>query len=349
MKRLSWGAVGLIFLVGCNADRQIDSGAPVVVERSPSAGPTAVRTNYPTLYPTAVTPASATPAKLPDLGRLPDAAPPNFGPAATTAPNAAVPRLRPVPATPQAQPKAPADPLAIRTSAVVPRQPQPQAQPGPHLFETAFVSTAPAVRMVNGHRLRINYTVKDSNGVTGPVELWYTRDGKTWQQDTAVAQSRSPYLMELKDEGLYGLTLVAASDGPTARPQAGDVPQFWVAVDWTRPAVDILGVDVDAAHKQINVRWSANDQNLAPRPITISYASQASGPWSPLAANLQNAGRYSGPLPAGLGSKVWVRVEAIDQSGNIGEAHTTTSVAPEHTATPHDHRARIVSVENTEE
>jgi hypothetical protein len=370
MKRLSWGAVGLIFLLGCNPDRRMDSGGPVVVERAPSTGTGSLRTSYPTLYSPSGAPPSSAPGKFPDLGlgTLPDPGPPNFGPTVSTttnpATNAATPRLRPVPAPAAPQPKPAADPLAIRTSATatVPRQPVPQLPvvpqpvqqplpqpPGPHLFDNALASAAPTVRMVNGRRLRINYAVKDSNGVTAPVELWYTRDGKTWQQDSAPPQLRSPYVMELKDEGIYGLTLVAAADGPGARPQPGDVPQFWVAVDWTRPAVNVQGVEIDAAHRQVNVRWSANDTNLAPRPITISYAATQAGPWTPLAANLHNSGHYSGPLPAGLSGKCCVRVEAIDQGGNIGEAHTTTSVPVEHLAVQQDHRARIVSVENTEE
>jgi hypothetical protein len=204
--------------------------------------------------------------------------------------------------------------------------------------------------MVNGRRLRINYAVKDANGLNAPVELWYTRDGKTWQQDPAPPQMRSPYVMEVKEEGLYGLTLVAASDGPHARPQVGDVPEFWVAVDWTRPAVSLHGVELDAAHRKFSVRWTASDQNLGPRPITISYAANPAGPWMPLAANVRNVGHYTGPLPPGLSGKFWVRVEAADQVGNIGEAHTTTAVGIERvSATMVDHRARIVSVDYTEE
>jgi hypothetical protein len=205
--------------------------------------------------------------------------------------------------------------------------------------------------MVSGRRLRINYAVKDSRGQTAAVELWYTRDGRTWQQDPAPPQLRSPYVMEVREEGLYGLTLVAAADGPQARPQPGDLPEFWVAIDWTRPAVNLTAVDIDQPHRQVSVRWMASDQNLGPRPITISYSTQPNGAWLPLAANLRNTGHFSGSLPPGVSGKLSIKVEAADQVGNIGEAHMMSSVTIERVSAmldPH-RRARIVSVDNPEE
>jgi hypothetical protein len=339
MKRLSWGAVGLVFLLGCNPDdRRMDDTPPSMAERRPSSYSSGVATsNPPLLLPTSAPVRVSQPATLPpDIGRGPDLLPPpNFG-ASTPAPTA---RLKPIPATPTTTPR----PETLTRLPEVPAR-----LPAVHSYETAFAS-APNVRMVNGRRLRINYAIKDSGGLTAPVELWYTRDGKTWHQDPAPPQLRSPYVMEVKQEGLYGLLLVAAADGPQAKPQPGDVPDFWVAVDWTRPTVNLLGVEVDAAHRQFHVHWSASDQNLGPRPITISCAPQPNGPWTPVAANLRNTGHYTGPLPNVVGKKVWVMVEAADQVGNIGESRTTNAVGIERVSATVDHRARIVSIDYSEE
>jgi hypothetical protein len=202
----------------------------------------------------------------------------------------------------------------------------------------------PAVRLINGKRLHLGYQVKDTEAGPTPVELWYTRDGKTWHRDENPPQVRSPYVMELPDQGVYGLTLVPCKAGArgTQPPQAGEAPQYWVAVDWTRPAVSLVGVNVDAVKQTVSVRWSARDEYLAGRPITVSWAEQLSGPWTPLAANLANTGVFSGPLPARMPARFHVRVEAADQAGNVGEAHTAVPVVVEMPVTP---KVEILAVE----
>jgi hypothetical protein len=189
------------------------------------------------------------------------------------------------------------------------------------------VSAGPTVRVVNGKRLRLGFQVRSTGTDPVPVELWYTRDGRAWQRDDGPPQLRSPYVMEVQEEGVYGLSLIPCNGGPKAPlPQTGDPPQFWVLVDWTRPTVTVLGVEPDLRKKALTVRWSAADDHLAPRPITLSYAEQPGGPWLPLAANLKNTGSFWGPLPPAMPPRFFFRVEAADQGGNVGEARTLTPV-----------------------
>jgi len=190
---------------------------------------------------------------------------------------------------------------------------------------------SPAVRMVNTKRIVLNYHVKDvgPSGVSA-VELWYTRDGQVWQKDESTGRSGPPYVFEVPEEGMYGFTLVARSGIGLGKkpPQRGDTPQVWVEVDLTKPAVTLLDVKhgVGAKAREITISWSATDRNLARRPITLAYADSPEGSWVPLAANIENTGRYVWNMPTSAPASFFVRAEAVDLVGNVGTAQTTKAV-----------------------
>jgi len=192
------------------------------------------------------------------------------------------------------------------------------------------------VNLVNSKRISLNYELKE----VGPskvslVELWLTRDGRTWQkfkEDTGNGQTgpQPPFIVEVNEEGQYGFTLVARSGvGLGERPpQVGDPPQVWVEVDLTKPAVRILNVDPPRTveDRNLTITWSASDKNLGRQPITLSYAEQAEGPWTPIAANLENTGRYVWPMPLNVPFRIHVKVEASDRAGNVGSGQTTNPI-----------------------
>jgi hypothetical protein len=188
----------------------------------------------------------------------------------------------------------------------------------------------PMLHTINSKRIRLNYEVKEvgRSGIGG-VELWYTRDGRTWQKYPGVSQS-SPCAVDVDDENLYGFTLVARSGAGVGKqpPQPGDTPQVWVEVDVTKPVVRLLGVEAGSSSKSgtVSILWSATDKNLHAAPITLCYATQSSGPWVPIASHLANTGRYVWKLPAEIPNRFFVRVEAIDRAGNIGAAQTPSAV-----------------------
>src|SRR5262249_36219284 len=158
-----------------------------------------------------------------------------------------------------------------------------------------------------------NYHVKNV-GPSGlsEVELWYTRDGQVWQKDESKGQSGPPYVFEAPEAGMYGFTLVARSDLGLGKkpPQVGDTPQVGVEVALTRPPVRLLAVThgVGAKAREITITWSVTERNLAHRPITLTYAESAEGPWIPLAANVENTGRYVWNMPASAPASFFVRV-----------------------------------------
>src|SRR5262249_51683483 len=105
-------------------------------------------------------------------------------------------------------------------------------------------------------------------------------------------------------------------------------PQVWVEVDLTKPVVRLTSVDVGrgADSGRLTLRWTASDKNLGPQPITLSYAEQASGPWKPIAPNVDNSGSFVWQMPKDVPYQFLVRVEATDRAGNIGFDETTKPV-----------------------
>ena len=205
------------------------------------------------------------------------------------------------------------------------------AAPTPTAATTGTPGT-PAVRMVNSKRIVLNYEVKDvgPSGVSA-VELWVTRDsGHSWHKDEAAGRSGPPYVTEVPEEGMYGFTLVAKSGLGLGKqpPVSGDTPQVWVEVDLTRPVVSLGEVKhgIGAKAREVIINWSAADRNMARRPVTLSYAEKTEGPWLPLAANIENSGRYVWNMPSNGPNTFLVRVEAVDLVGNMGMAQSSTPV-----------------------
>jgi hypothetical protein len=195
-------------------------------------------------------------------------------------------------------------------------------------------SADPAVRLVNSKRIALNYEIKDKgpSGVS-TIELWYTQDpaGRKWSKYMDKdGKAEPPFVVEVSSEGLFGFTLVVRSgvglgDRP---PQVGDRPQMWVEVDLTKPVVRLGNVDVGrgADTGRLTINWTASDKNIAPQPITISYAEKAGGTWKPIASNIENTGRYVWQMPADVPYEFLVRVEAADRAGNVGADETTRPV-----------------------
>jgi len=189
---------------------------------------------------------------------------------------------------------------------------------------------SPTIRMVNSKRFTLNYEIKDigSSGVT-TVDLWCTRDSRSWKRYETAFQHQHAHIVEVREEGLYGFTLVARSGAGLSKdaPKAGDQPQIWVMVDLTRPVVNLEGVEISLMAKSpaLVIRWNAQDRNFASRPISLLIADQPTGPWTTIASGLENTGRFDW-VPPGTPRRAYLRVEAVDQAGNVGAADTATAI-----------------------
>jgi hypothetical protein len=189
------------------------------------------------------------------------------------------------------------------------------------------------IRKVNSVNISLNYKIDD----VGPsdvstVEVWVRKDGGTWQKYPKEAGRQGPFVVEVEGEGKYGFSLVAKSGVGLGEnpPRGSDQPQVWVEVDLTKPKVEISDVVVGrgADTGNLTVRWVATDKNMSPQPISIYFADKPEGPWRPVpgASNLPNTGTFVWRMQDNLPYQFYVRVEAIDEAGNIGTADTRETV-----------------------
>jgi hypothetical protein len=200
---------------------------------------------------------------------------------------------------------------------------------------------AVGTRWVNSKRISLNYKLQEKgpSGVSA-VELWMTRDTRMWDrykvekvsEDQAADDPNRTltYVFDVQDEGKYGFTIVPRSgvDRSHPPPHSGDQPQIWVEVDTTKPVIEWLNVDVGRGPDKgtLTITWKASDRNLARQPITLSYAKEATGPWTSIESNVENTGRYVWRMPPAVPYSFFVRIEAVDLAKNVGTLDTPRPV-----------------------
>jgi hypothetical protein len=179
------------------------------------------------------------------------------------------------------------------------------------------------LRMVNSRTFDLEYEV-DSIGRSGiaKVELWATRDGgRTWSSMGIDTDNRSPFRTTIDAEGVYGyrITVQSGSGLGGRAPQPGDLPEVWIGVDLTPPTARLVSAEAGAGDRagEIIIRYEANDALLASRPITLQYAMQPGGRWTTIASGLDNSGSYSWRFDNTVPDRVYLRLEARDEAGNI--------------------------------
>lgn len=214
----------------------------------------------------------------------------------------------------------------------------PQAQT-PRAGEATGPANAPAPatdapsQMVNSRLFELEYDV-DAIGPSGigHIVLWGTQDGgRTWTGFGADRDNRSPMLVTVPEEGIYGFR-VAVENGVglgRTKPRSGDPPQVRVGVDLTKPDVRLLSAErgTGEATGQLIIRWQANDQMLAPCPVSLFYSDRRGGPWLRIASGLENTGEYAWPVDRRLADRIYFRLEVRDAAGNVGHFETSEAVA----------------------
>ena len=185
-------------------------------------------------------------------------------------------------------------------------------------------STGKRPRMVNSRLFELEYDV-DSVGPSGigRVELWGTRDGgRTWRSFALDNDNRSPLLVKVPGEGIYGFRVTASNGaGLGGKPPApGDRPDVVIGVDLTNPVARIISArqGVEDETGKLIVSWQADDRMLADRPVSLFYSSSRVGPWLPIAEGLENNGRYAWPIGERTPGKFYLRLEVRDAAGNVG-------------------------------
>jgi hypothetical protein len=187
-------------------------------------------------------------------------------------------------------------------------------------------------KLVGSRTFALEYDLDDAGrGGVAKVELWGSRDGgKTWNRYAQDDDNRSPLIVTVDEEGLYGFRIVVQNaGGPTAEPpRAGDSPELWVSVDLKRPVVELTAIERGQGNvaDHLTLRWRAADNNLEARPISLFYSSRPSGPWSAIATSLENTGEYAWRVERYVPARFYLRVEARDTAGNLAAYQTREPV-----------------------
>jgi hypothetical protein len=191
------------------------------------------------------------------------------------------------------------------------------------------------MRMVGSRTFDVEYDL-DSVGPWGvaKVELWGTyNQGKTWESYCVDQDNRSPVRVTVPKEGIYGFRILVdgANGASSPPPRSGDPPELMVRVDMKSPTAQLQPIERGQGNlvDHLVLRWTAGDDNLEPRPISLFYSSSAHGPWSTIAARLENTGQYFWRLQRHVPEQFYLRLEVRDTAGNLTIAQPQTPVTLE--------------------
>ncbi|HEV3146534.1 MAG TPA: hypothetical protein VGZ47_21785 [Gemmataceae bacterium] len=254
-----------------------------------------------------------------------------------------------VPAAPAAAPAVPtvAPPVVADPNDFVPSPSVPDVRPVstssptmPDLHENSIAKSLSSVKelpvpsnvpLINSLRCRLDFSVDGKADNTPAVEVWATGDGgRSWQKCGESLLGKSPVLVTFPQDGVYGFLFAAKTTGGELSPRPGSMPDGWVEVDTAKPTVEMHSVKMGAGSEasDLFVTWTARDRNLGADPVSIYYATQASGPWYPLALNVANSGKYRWTVPSGM-PRLFVRLEVSDRAGNTTRCETPEAVLVE--------------------
>jgi len=196
---------------------------------------------------------------------------------------------------------------------------------------TAGLPPGERPRMVNSRLFELVYD-DESLGPSGNtrIEVWGTRDGgQTWRSFAVSDDPRKPIRISVGEEDTYGFRAVrSATAAPAQPPKNGDLPEVWIGVDLSKPTTRILSAQEGSGPEagNLTISWEAADKALAARPISLLFSETPGGPWTTIAAGLENTGRYCWPITSRLPQRVYLRLEARDEAGNIGTCETKEPV-----------------------
>ena len=210
--------------------------------------------------------------------------------------------------------------------------PTPNAQPDPEHYRTDRAATEASspdlqrapVRFSDSERFSLEYELEavGSQGVEA-IELYGSLDqGSTWSLWGQDPDRSSPFDIETQGEGVFGFRIVVVGGNGLAspRPLAGESPDIFVVVDRTRPSVRISGARYGEGDQTggLVIRYECNDNHLTRRPIGLAFSGSSEGPWTTIAAGLQNTGNYVWRADPNLPRQLYLRIDATDEAGNVG-------------------------------
>ena len=180
------------------------------------------------------------------------------------------------------------------------------------------------VYQLNQSQFNLEYNLDDFGATISEVQLWATADGgKTWEQWGVDFDKQSPFEVGIEREGTYGFKTVVTSTDPSSNtpPLPNSAADIWIKLDTTMPNLQprIASHSIEAGIPEVLIRWTATDDNFGQRPIRLHYQTAKDSTWHEISLAVPNTGIYRWNLAPNSSVDWKVKIEAIDQAGNVAK------------------------------
>ncbi len=167
------------------------------------------------------------------------------------------------------------------------------------------------------------------------MQLWFSSDnGVNWVQGPS---TKGPKFEELKwkapADGNYLLTLVTSdiAGNKNAIPTSRHDSIASISVDTVKPAIQLansIGVVAPGAAEssrrtfkpkdKVTISYTIQDMKLAEKPVTVYFRNAPDAPWEVIGSGLASDASLTYELPNVNSRQCRIKVEAIDNCGNLG-------------------------------
>ena len=138
-----------------------------------------------------------------------------------------------------------------------------------------------------------------------------------WPPTAATALEVRAEISDLAGNPAVTSAQVATTEGPVAVRPNPPVGNRYVAPSAGRITSCRQGLGSDA--DKLLITWETDASiKPGPRPITLSYSETLGGPWTTIAGNLDNTGRFNWVFGNRIPPHFFLRLEIRDEMGNIG-------------------------------
>jgi len=212
---------------------------------------------------------------------------------------------------------------------------KPKAAVAPHfkiLIKTLEQDNT-AILYTNKRSMLINYDVDDAS-VSLPnanFESWMyvtENSGLTWTLYGSDDDGVSPIPFVSDKDGLFGFRVISSdiAGQKEAAPGPGSKPDVLVRVDTQGPVVELISpqpFDLWVEDSTQEIKWNCSDESMDRlKSVAVYCAVGQPSNWQLLADNLASSGTLAWKIPASENGRLYVRVSAIDKSGNQGIGQT---------------------------
>lgn len=204
---------------------------------------------------------------------------------------------------------------------------QPSATALPRLGAPKPASKAKVEALhANTRAFSLDYKIENDPGAPiTEVELWGTIDeGRTWEVWGQDPDRKSPFDIEVENDGLFGfrMVIVGANGLASNRPRSGDDADAWILVDTVKPLARINSALYGKGQEAgaLIIEYTVTDDALPDRPISLFFSEKPQGPWETISSGIRNQGRYVWPTTPNLPPKIYLKIEAMDVAGNVASS-----------------------------